>query len=213
MMTVLAESSTNNNNHQDGSQLFVQEYPTVDVGGGVVDQPSTASSSSSLCSSHATSTVEHGDGHVVSSSTTNVSSGSSFWDLIVTLYVPLILLWFRRSLFGCANLIRSVIVGQILRLTFVESVTEWVTQNAPSWLQTMLYQISTVTTSSSTTTSTTMVSAGPTMKYHVSTVDPHAWPPPALTALALLTIFTLVVHPDGLTWIFLGKLRYVKLAL
>jgi hypothetical protein len=108
----------------------------------------------------------------------------------------------------------------MLRLTFVESVTEWVTEKAPSWLQTMLYQItSTVTTSSAaaaaatTTSGQVVMSTGPNMKYHyyyVSTAGPHAWPPPAFTALALLTIFTLVVHPDGLTWIFLGKLRYVK---
>jgi hypothetical protein len=35
------------------------------------------------------------------------------------------------------------------------------------------------------------------------------WPPPALIGLALLTIVALVVHPDGLTWILLRKLRYV----
>jgi hypothetical protein len=36
------------------------------------------------------------------------------------------------------------------------------------------------------------------------------WPPPGLIGLALLTIIALVVHPDGLTWILLRKLRYVK---
>jgi hypothetical protein len=38
------------------------------------------------------------------------------------------------------------------------------------------------------------------------------WPPPGLIGLALLTIVALVVHPDGLTWILLRKLRYVLFA-
>ncbi|EED94424.1 predicted protein [Thalassiosira pseudonana CCMP1335] len=33
----------------------------------------------------------------------------------------------------------------------------------------------------------------------------HVWPPPALTLLTLITVVAFVVHPDGLTWIFLGK--------
>jgi hypothetical protein len=35
----------------------------------------------------------------------------------------------------------------------------------------------------------------------------NAWPPPSLLYLAMLTIVALVVHPDGLTWIVLRKLR------
>lgn len=34
----------------------------------------------------------------------------------------------------------------------------------------------------------------------------HVWPPPALTLLTLITVVAFVVHPDGLTWIMLGKL-------
>ncbi len=33
----------------------------------------------------------------------------------------------------------------------------------------------------------------------------HVWPPPALTLLTLMTVVAFVVHPDGLTWIVLGK--------
>jgi hypothetical protein len=33
------------------------------------------------------------------------------------------------------------------------------------------------------------------------------FPPPGLIGLALLTVVALVVHPDGLTWILLRKLR------
>ena len=37
--------------------------------------------------------------------------------------------------------------------------------------------------------------------------DPNAWPPPTLLLLAALTLFALLVHPDGFTWILVGKLR------
>lgn len=125
----------------------------------------------------------------------------TYWDLVATIYVPLVLLWFRRSMFGPANLIRSIIVGQLMRLVFLESVSEWFIEKLPSWLEVLLFQ--------------STGPAGASSSGHVSLVlgtgngkvDPHAWPPPAFTALALLTIFALVVHPDGLTWIMLGKLR------
>jgi len=143
------------------------------------------------------------------------SDPRSYWDVVTTLYVPLILLWFRRSMFGPANLIRSIIVGQLMRIVFLDDISEWVCEKIPSWLEGMLFSLSSSSSSSSSSiennTSGNSCSAG-----HLSTVlgggksDPHAWPPPALTGLALLTIFALVVHPDGLTWILLGKLRYVS---
>ena len=37
--------------------------------------------------------------------------------------------------------------------------------------------------------------------------DPHSCPPPSLALLAMLTVLAFVVHPDGLTWVLLGKLR------
>jgi len=37
----------------------------------------------------------------------------------------------------------------------------------------------------------------------------NAWPPPALVLLAVLTVFALIVHPDGYTWILLRKIRCV----
>eukprot|EP00529_Nitzschia_sp_RCC80_P011376 CAMPEP_0113483526 /NCGR_PEP_ID=MMETSP0014_2-20120614/23478_1 /TAXON_ID=2857 /ORGANISM="Nitzschia sp." /LENGTH=639 /DNA_ID=CAMNT_0000377073 /DNA_START=365 /DNA_END=2284 /DNA_ORIENTATION=+ /assembly_acc=CAM_ASM_000159 len=40
-----------------------------------------------------------------------------------------------------------------------------------------------------------------------ATVDPHEWPQQFLMALGVLTIFALVVHPDGFTWVVLGKIR------
>jgi hypothetical protein len=124
-------------------------------------------------------------------------------DVFLTVYAPLVLLWFRRSIFGPANLIRSIVVGQLMRLVFVDNVSEWMSEKLPPWLEVILFQTpSTYTISgSSAGPVSTMLGAGS------GKIDPHAWPPPAFTALALLTIFTLVVHPDGLTWIMLGKLR------
>ena len=40
--------------------------------------------------------------------------------------------------------------------------------------------------------------------------DYGSWPPPAFIILAVMTIVAFIVHPDGPTWILLGKLRYVS---
>jgi hypothetical protein len=117
-------------------------------------------------------------------------SSSTFWDLLLSLYFPIVVMWLRRSLLEVTNLIRSLVVGHLLRSTLC-SVSEWMTDKTPSWLHRVLLQTHTTATSS-------------------KNLDPHAWPPPALTALALLTVFTLLVHPDGYTWIMLGKLRCVN---
>jgi hypothetical protein len=42
-----------------------------------------------------------------------------------------------------------------------------------------------------------------------STSRSSHWPPPALIGLSILTVVALIVHPDGYTWIFLRKVRYV----
>jgi hypothetical protein len=97
--------------------------------------------------------------------------GSTFWDMFSTWYLPLLLLWLRRSMFGTANLVRSLLVGQCIRILLTQC------GDLPKWAQPF--------------------------------TDPHAWPPPAFTALAILTFVAFIVHPDGLTWFMLGKLRYV----
>jgi len=128
---------------------------------------------------------------------------SSYLNLLLTAYVPLILLWFRRSMFGPANLIRSIVVGQLMRLVFVDNIFEWISEKLHHWLDVILFQSSTTGTMKCTNAGNmSAMLVGGTGK-----INPHAWPPPALTALALLTIFALVVHPDGLTWIMLGRLR------
>ena len=96
---------------------------------------------------------------------------STFWDMLSTWYLPFLFVWLRRSMFGTVNLVRSVLVGQCIRLLLTQC------GDVPKWAQPF--------------------------------ADPHAWPPPAFTVLALLTFVAFVVHPDGLTWLMLGKLRYV----
>jgi len=125
----------------------------------------------------------------------------SYSELVLAVYIPLVVLWFRRSMFGPANLVRTILVGQLMRFVFLDNISEWMSERLPPWLEVMLFQSSATSASSV----TTILGSG------TGKNDPHAWPPPAFTALALLTIFALVVHPDGLTWILLGKLRYVLL--
>mmetsp|Transcript_52549 Transcript_52549/g.58744 ORF Transcript_52549/g.58744 Transcript_52549/m.58744 type:complete len:823 (+) Transcript_52549:77-2545(+) len=142
-------------------------------------------------------------------------NGNSYWDVLI-LYLPVLFLWFRRSMFGSANLIRSIVVGQLMRLVLKENFSEWISERAhlPPWLQVLLFQSSsaistTCTGNSSSSASSTILGACA----GSGKLDPHAWPPPAFTALALLTIFALVVHPDGITWIMLGKFRDVILTI
>ena len=111
-------------------------------------------------------------------------TSNSVWHLLSTMYIPILFLRLRRSFFGMAGLIRSLLLVQCLRflVTYLApSPTTWETL-AP-WLQPFI--------------------GNPNAK------DPHAWPPPTLRVLAILTIVAFIVHPDGITWIMLGKLRYV----
>lgn len=147
-----------------------------------------------------TSSFIDSDSNEANDGNSTTSLSSSFWHLIVTLYLPLLVLWFRRTMFGSTYLFRTLIIGQFLRLACIESLSEWVTEKSPSWLVVLCHPTDALMGSSAT--------AG---KFAAGS-DPHAWPPPAFTALALFTIFTLVVHPDGLTWIMLGKIRYVTLS-
>jgi hypothetical protein len=107
---------------------------------------------------------------------------SSAWELMLSLYLPLMLLGFRRSMFVTANLVRSLILGHVVRFLF-GSISEWMTEKTP-WLQ-------------------------PLFSKGGKGTDPHAWPPAALAALAILTVVALVVHPDGFTWVMLSRTRYV----
>eukprot|EP00546_Thalassionema_frauenfeldii_P008907 CAMPEP_0178911884 /NCGR_PEP_ID=MMETSP0786-20121207/9947_1 /TAXON_ID=186022 /ORGANISM="Thalassionema frauenfeldii, Strain CCMP 1798" /LENGTH=654 /DNA_ID=CAMNT_0020584389 /DNA_START=355 /DNA_END=2319 /DNA_ORIENTATION=- len=123
-------------------------------------------------------------------------SSSSFWNIIVTLYLPLILVWFRRSMFGTANLIRSLLIGQLMRLVLAQCA------ELPKWIQVFVEP-----PPASSSSGDRSVSHLELPKWAQAFMDPHAWPPPAFTALAILTLLAFVVHPDGLTWFMLGKLR------
>lgn len=123
-------------------------------------------------------------------------SSSTFWDILTTWYLPLILVWFRRSMFGTANLIRSLLVGQFMRLVLAQCV------ELPKWIQVFVEPPSAFTNNGDRSLSNLELP-----KWAQAFVDPHAWPPPAFTVLAILTLLAFVVHPDGLTWFMLGKLR------
>ena len=120
------------------------------------------------------------------------NNNSSYWYLLLTTYAPIIALWFWTSLLKLANVIHTLVVGQLMKLLVVEDISKWMAETIPSWLEVILFQ---------------NASHNNTLK--ASSSD-HAWPPPALKALALLTIVALVVHPEGLTWVLLGKLRNVQ---
>jgi hypothetical protein len=108
------------------------------------------------------------------------SLSSSCMELMFSLYLPMIIVWTRRCMFGTANFVHSLVMGHCLRL-LIENCSGW----TPLWLQTIV------------------------LRYQVANgkMDPHAWPPPAFRVLALLTMFALVVHPDGFTWVLLDKVR------
>jgi hypothetical protein len=113
-------------------------------------------------------------------------TSASVWHLLSTIYIPILFLKLRRSFVGMVRLVRSLLLGQCLRflVTYLApSPTTW--EALAPCLQPLL--------------------GNPNAK------DPHAWPPPTLRILAILTIVAFIVHPDGITWIMLGKLRYVAL--
>jgi hypothetical protein len=138
------------------------------------------------------------------------SVSSTTWDVIVTLYLPIILLWLRRSMFGTANLIRYLLLGHFLRLLLKylapsqdghpKAVAPWRTSLA-TWLQQRA--------ATGTSTGATSTSAQSWLQPFAGGTSAQTWPPPAFTILALLTFVAFVAHPDGFTWIMLAKLRYV----
>ncbi len=110
------------------------------------------------------------------------SKSSTFWELMITMYLPFCVMWLKQSVFGVTLLFRTVILGHLLRLVF-GNLSEWMNEKTP-WLHAFLQPM------------------GPHSK-----PDTKAWPPPALFALTFFTVVTLVVHPDGYTWVALGKVK------
>ena len=110
------------------------------------------------------------------------STSATFWELLITMYLPLSALWLRQSVFGITVLVRTVLLGHLLRFVF-GNLADWINEKSP-WLHSLLQPM------------------GPHSK-----PDPKSWPPPALSALAFFTVVTFVVHPDGFTWVMVGKVK------
>lgn len=110
--------------------------------------------------------------------------------LLLTKFWLVITIWIYTYLLQLAD-VMTFVVGYLTKLVVVDDISKRISETIPPWLEVILFQSS---------------SSHNALK---GTSSDHAWPPPALTALALLTIVALVIHPDGLTWVFLGKLRYV----
>ena len=138
------------------------------------------------------------------------ADGASFWDVLASF--SMLVLWFQRSTFGAVGLIRSLVLGHCLHLLFSTTMAKTSassnnnnnnhltldSQNHEG-VRKYFYLMQSLWLGS--------VSTAPN-----PSSSPHkqlngAWPPPALVALAALTILALVVHPDGLTWIMLRKIR------
>jgi len=83
-----------------------------------------------------------------------------------------------QSIFGSLHIVRSLVLGHALRWLLHQTFAR-----AIQWLSLQHYDSL------------------------LQKMDPHAWPPPSFIFLAALTIVALVVHPDGLTWVFLRKIR------
>jgi hypothetical protein len=185
--------------HKHAFQHFQQTYGPANENTAVLSR-----ANSSTDSSYKDETSEDDD---VSSELFDAET-VSFWDVLASL--SMLFLWFQRSTFGAVGLIRSLVLGHCLQ---------------------SLVRTTVVTLSSSNDSNSDYIAAETqesvgVQKYFrlmqsllfgtgassINTSNPHKqvngpWPPPALVALAALTILALVVHPDGLTWIMLRKIR------
>ena len=142
---------------------------------------------------------------------------ASFLTLLTTLYVPLLLLWLRRSMFGTASLLRSLLIGHALRLLLAYAIV--LPDVPPAWASDLSGRVR------KTAAWRYVVGMGVFLiEAIVGPEDGHGgvqggsggqnhrggaetWPPPALMVLAVFTVVAFIVHPDGLTWIMLGKMR------
>lgn len=115
---------------------------------------------------------------------------NTVWNLLSTIYIPLLLLRLRRSIYGFIGLMRSILFGQVLQFfvsILAPSPETWHAISHSPWFLQLFGNANAA-----------------------NAKDPHAWPPPALKLLAILTVLAFIVHPDGMTMIILRKLRYVE---
>ena len=142
-----------------------------------------------------------------------------FWSLLLTLYLPLLVFGLRRSTFGTFSFVRTFLLGHVLRLlisivlfsiptSFNERFQKWWGNFIQlNWVQHILWAITGEERfhpnyySDGISTGGLGAPAGGSRNKHPDQV----WPPPALTLLTLVTVMAFIIHPDGLTWIIIGK--------
>ena len=111
------------------------------------------------------------------------TNSATVWHLLSTIYIPLVFLRLRKSFFGLFGFVRSILFGQFFQFLF-----SYLSPSPETW-----------------------DTLAPWLELINSKDHPHgkgdAWPPPTLKLLAIFTIVAFIVHPDGMTWIVLGKLR------
>lgn len=132
---------------------------------------------------------------IVTNAAPIVAAFVSLFEFVVSLlFVP----FWIKSIFGGVFFIRTLMLGYVLNYFWqFQSVAE---HTVSRWLGG-----SSISGSGIVCASAVECCGGGNSK--------GAWPPPTLVALGVLTIFALIVHPDGYTWIILRKIRFVSLIL
>jgi hypothetical protein len=156
-----------------------------------------------------------------------------FWSLLLTLYLPLLVFALRRSTFGTFSFIRTFLLGHMLRwlisiilfsipTSFTDRFDHWwgkITQMY--WVQHVLWAVTGEERFHPNNhphhhlgghypcynegISPGSLGAVPGVSGSRNKHPDQVWPPPALTLLTLITVLAFVIHPDGLTWIIIGK--------
>lgn len=164
----------------------------------------------------------------------------SIWDLILTLYLPILI----QSIFGTFYVAKSVLLNYgipyyIIHVFFMIA-SKLVTSSRLQAIMTIFSNIqqqsypegdeftkATITSttgaisfSSLTTAPTSMIESDAVMGMMtnsnkgsssvVSRIASSCNPPSFIAFLALITIAAMIVHPDGYTWIIVRKMRYVS---
>ena len=130
----------------------------------------------------------------------------SLKELLISLSCSLLL----KFIFGGLCGIRTFCLVHFCNFVLsCQSTTEQVV--AGQWIPSLWQNFNTAVVESSTMTLTTIEKGLSHHHHHYSYYyyRESSWPPPTLLALGLFTIGTLIVHPDGYTWIVIHRIRYV----
>jgi hypothetical protein len=147
----------------------------------------------------------------------------SLWEVVASF--SMLLLWIQRYAFGFVALLPSLLLlSQIcLRLCHDKKPTISAASNSiteakesipvPAARNSSFYLLQSILFGQKKTASLLLMSpllspssSPPHYLHHKQQVS-RSWPPPGLVVLAILTIVALIVHPDGMTWIVLRKIR------